>query len=416
MGDWKEIIVGSSAEILAGYAFDSKQFVDKSKGIPLIRIRDLKRGHTEVNYVGKFQDRYIIEEDDVLIGMDGDFHVVRWKGIRALLNQRVLKVTAKGGLDNNLLYYFLVGELIKIQNQITGTTVKHLSNSDVAEIRINVPEDIIEQYTIANILTTIDQVIEKTEQLIAKYERIKTGLMQDLLTRGIDEQGNIRSEETHEFKDSPLGRIPVEWEVVNSNSFCVSIADGTHDTPKPVEFGVPFYTSKNLTPFNQLDNRDFYNISYEDARLINKRSFIEQYDILFGLIGTIGNPVIVKEENPKFSVKNVGIFRFNKDEGRSFWMYLFLNSEYFKKCLGNSKLGSTQSFLGLSQIRSFYMVYPKIEEMEQIKHIFHQVENSIEKEKSILIKNLSLKTALMQDLLTGKVRVDALMNQAQETI
>ena len=70
-----------------------------------------------------------------------------------------------------------------------------------------------EQTKIAEILSTVDQAIEQTEALIAKQQRIKTGLMQDLLTRGIDEDGNLRSEETHEFKDSPLGRIPVEWDV-----------------------------------------------------------------------------------------------------------------------------------------------------------------------------------------------------------
>ena len=70
-----------------------------------------------------------------------------------------------------------------------------------------------EQTKIAEILSTVDQAIEQTEALIAKQQRIKTGLMQDLLTRGIDENGNLRSEDTHEFKDSPLGRIPVEWEL-----------------------------------------------------------------------------------------------------------------------------------------------------------------------------------------------------------
>ena len=61
----------------------------------------------------------------------------------------------------------------------------------------------------------MDRAIEQTEALIAKQQRIKTGLMQDLLTCGIDQHGNLRSEETHQFKDSPLGRIPVEWEVEN---------------------------------------------------------------------------------------------------------------------------------------------------------------------------------------------------------
>lgn len=80
-------------------------------------------------------------------------------------------------------------------------------------------------------LSTVDQAIEQTEELIAKQQRIKTGLMQDLLTRGIDEDGNLRSEETHEFKDSPLGRIPVEWEVEKLEELTIKIGDGMHTTP-----------------------------------------------------------------------------------------------------------------------------------------------------------------------------------------
>ena len=75
-----------------------------------------------------------------------------------------------------------------------------------------VPTSKPEQTKIAEILSTVDRAIEQTEALIAKQQRIKTGLMQDLLTRGIDEHGNLRSEQTHKFKDSPLGRIPVEWD------------------------------------------------------------------------------------------------------------------------------------------------------------------------------------------------------------
>ena len=80
-----------------------------------------------------------------------------------------------------------------------------------------------EQTKIAEILSTVDQAINQTEALIAKQQRIKSGLMQDLLTRGIDKDGNLRSEDTHEFKDSPLGRIPVEWETKNLEDLTIRI-------------------------------------------------------------------------------------------------------------------------------------------------------------------------------------------------
>jgi len=81
-------------------------------------------------------------------------------------------------------------------------------------LRFEIPE----QSKIAEVLSTVDRAIEQTEALIAKQQRIKTGLMQDLLTKGIDEHGNIRSEKTHKFKDSPVGRIPEEWAYVPSAS------------------------------------------------------------------------------------------------------------------------------------------------------------------------------------------------------
>ena len=82
---------------------------------------------------------------------------------------------------------------------------------DLSNYPLDLPP-LTQQHQIAEILSTLDEAIEQTESLIAKQQRIKTGLMQDLLTRGIDEHGNLRFEQTHQFKDSPLGRIPVEWE------------------------------------------------------------------------------------------------------------------------------------------------------------------------------------------------------------
>jgi type I restriction enzyme S subunit len=105
------------------------------------------------------------------------------------------------------------------------------------------PEKEFEQRKIAEILETIDNAIEKTDKIIEKYKRIKQGLMQDLLTKGIDENGNIRDEKTHKFKDSPLGRIPEEWEVVRLGDISNKIIDGTHFTPQYSENGIPFFTS-----------------------------------------------------------------------------------------------------------------------------------------------------------------------------
>ena len=106
------------------------------------------------------------------------------------------------------LYYLLCSIDLRALNEATG--VPSLSRDLLYKISTPTPPP-DEQAKIAEVLSTVDRAIEQAEALIAKQQRIKTGLTQDLLTRGIDEHGNIRSEKTHEFKDSPLGRIPVEW-------------------------------------------------------------------------------------------------------------------------------------------------------------------------------------------------------------
>jgi len=93
---------------------------------------------------------------------------------------------------------------------------------------------------IAGILETIYNAIEKIDKIIEKYKRIKQGLMQDLLTKDIDENGNIRDEKTQKFKNSPLGRIPEEWEVVRLEDISNKIIDGIHFTPQYSEDGIPF--------------------------------------------------------------------------------------------------------------------------------------------------------------------------------
>jgi type I restriction enzyme S subunit len=97
-------------------------------------------------------------------------------------------------------------------NNTAGSVRESLNFSRLITFDFPLPP-LPEQRKIAQILETVDNAIEKTEKIIEKYKRIKQGLMQDLLTKGIDENGNIRSEKTHKFKDSPLGRIPEEWEV-----------------------------------------------------------------------------------------------------------------------------------------------------------------------------------------------------------
>jgi type I restriction enzyme S subunit len=127
--------------------------------------------------------------------------------------QGIHGIVCKEELSSRYLYYKLQTLRDFLCANAQGSTIREVRAAFLRTVPITFPKSLLEQTKIAEILSTVDRAIEQTEALIAKQQRIKTGLMQDLLTRGIDEHGNLRSEETHQFKDSPLGRIPVEWEV-----------------------------------------------------------------------------------------------------------------------------------------------------------------------------------------------------------
>ena len=138
----------------------------------------------------------------------------------------------------------------QIDALVTGSNYPAINSTAIRALKILAPSK-GEQTKIAEILSTVDLAIEQTESLIAKQQRIKTGLMQDLLTRGIDEHGQLRTEQTHAFKDSPLGRIPAEWEVkAFENVAEISRGKFTHrprNDPAFFEGNYPFVQTGDIT-------------------------------------------------------------------------------------------------------------------------------------------------------------------------
>jgi type I restriction enzyme, S subunit len=169
-------------------------------------------------------------------------------------------------------YYNVLFNIDKVKNLGEGTTFAEISKTALSTVELDFPTSLPEQTKIAEILSTVDRAIEQTAAFIAKQQRIKTGLMQDLLTSGINEHGNIRSEQTHKFKDSPLGRIPVEWKVFEINTMCSDIVDCPHTTPIYKEHGIPCIRTADMQPGHLLLDTAFCvdETSYQDrvSRLV----------------------------------------------------------------------------------------------------------------------------------------------------
>lgn len=132
--------------------------------------------------------------------------------------------------------------------------------------------------------------------------------------------------------------------------YCVRVFDGTHDTPKPTEKGYKLITSKNILN-RTLNLDDAYYISESDYISINKRSKVKQWDILFSMIGTVGNVYLEQNKDITYAIKNMGVFSC-EDENKALWLYYYLQSPYFKQYLNSYLSGAVQKFVPLDFLRN----------------------------------------------------------------
>jgi len=160
--------------------------------------------------------------------------------------------------------------------------------------------------------------------------------------------------------------LPSNWEWHKAQE-CMDIRDGTHDSPKYISEGYPLVTSKNLVN-GKIDFSTCSFISKEDHEAISKRSAVDNGDILYAMIGTIGNPVIV-EKSHEFSIKNVALFKFNKKSVFNKYIYYFLNSEIAKRQFNSNSRGGTQKFISLTNIRDLRIPLPPLETQKQIAQV-----------------------------------------------
>lgn len=411
MGNWRTAKLTEMADYINGFAFKPSDFTEE--GVPIIRIEQLKNPNGNFDYFdGKIPERNWIDNEDLIFSWSASLFLKIWQHGFSYLNQHLFKVLPKEGVDKYFLKYLLESSIESLVKMSHGSTIQHITRKELQKFEVKLPFDLSEQTTIATILTNIDQAIGKTEQLIAKYERIKTGLMQDLLTRGIDEQGNIRSEETHEFKDSELGRIPVEWEVVTLKEACEKIQDGTHFSPETSDDGEYMYiTSKNIR-FGELDLTKVEYVKEEAHKEIYRRCSVEYGDLLLTKDGAnTGNLSLNSIKEQISLLSSVAFLRSRKDYVRNDFLFQFLSSEKAQKIFKDQMSGNAITRITLEKINATQIVVPTIEEQLRIATFLATFDDSYFAEKKTLEKYRHLKISLMQDLLTGKVRVDALINE-----
>lgn len=179
--DWEVKKLGDYVRFQTGFPFSSEYFNKDLRGLRLVKNRDLRSDDSIIYYSGAFSDEFIVNNGDLLVGMDGDFEPVIWKKNKSLLNQRVGRIVSYNKISILYLSFALITILKEIEQSTGSTTVKHLSHSDIENINLKMPS-LSEQTCIATILSDMDAEIEALENQWAKAQQIKQGMMQELLT------------------------------------------------------------------------------------------------------------------------------------------------------------------------------------------------------------------------------------------
>lgn len=138
---------------------------------------------------------------------------------------------------------------------------------------------------------------------------------------------------------------------VRADKYCKFVTDGTHDSPKQVNKGRKFITSKHLSRYG-IDFESAKNISELDYQKVISRSKVEQWDILFSMIGTIGNLYLERNHTIEYACKNMGIFQMGGDERKAKWLYYYLQTPKARKYIETSGRGTTQSYVPLAALRA----------------------------------------------------------------
>jgi len=168
-----------------------------------------------------------------------------------------------------------------------------------------------------------------------------------------------------------------DWQYLLGEEFCSKVTDGTHDSPKQAEYGKPLITSKHIKA-DEIDFDTAYLISEKDFNEINKRSQVEQWDVIISMIGAYcGFCFIERNEEIDYAVKNVGLFK-TGSEVNAKWLYYYLNSSICKSHLDKVKGGSTQPYIALGSLRKLPILVPKNHQLkEDIVRVLDAIDSKI---------------------------------------
>lgn len=343
MTAWPTKRLGELVDILPGFAFDSKRFGD-SGDLPLVRIRDVVVGKSSTFYRGSYNEKFVVRNGDVLIGMDGEFNRARWRGGSALLNQRVCRIGSKSkALDDSYLFHFLPSALQAIERKTPFVTVKHLSIKQIRDIEIPLPP-IAEQRRIAEVLDRAESLRAKRRAALAQLDTLTQAIFLDM------------------FGD-PLA-TPKAIATATLGELCTRVTDGTHQPPKWSAHGHPFLFVSNVIS-GEINFHTEKFISDETHAELTRRCPIEVGDVLYSTVGSYGVPAVVRSPRKFAFQRHIAHIKPDRNVLNPEFLRAMLASPFVKRQAHKSARGIAQKTVNLSDIRDFVVLKPPMDDQHR---------------------------------------------------
>ena len=364
--------------------------------IPFITPTDIKsfdsyyQNETErsVSDVGaQKQIKTILPKNSVCVSCIATIGKMCLTRCKSITNQQINSIIPNKENDYRYILYMLRYNLpyIQLVGGGSGSGTPIISKNKFSRFKFLIEDNLPIQRRIASILSAYDNLIENSNKRIRLLEQMAENLYKEWFVRF-----RFPGHEKAEFENG----LPKGWSVKRMADFCY-VTDGTHDTPKPVEDGIPLITGKCISN-GFIDFDVAYNISAKDHDNIKKRSGLSGGDILFSNIGTVGNCCIV-DYHREFSVKNVIIFKPN-DISKTAYLYYWMLSDSMQNVFSTQTNGASQQFVGLTFMRRYKILVPeqrilfafgeKINPLVEQKKKLHRINQNLSRQRDLLLPRL----------------------------
>lgn len=357
----------------------------------------------------------VCEPNDVLILWDGERSGLCASGLRGAIGSTVVRLRPKNRINGRFLYHQLNRYFPWIQARRTGTGVPHVPKDLSSILSLPTPDDVTEQLRIASVLDTVDATIARTEAVIAKLKQVRAGLLHDLLTSGLDGNGELRDPIAHpeQFRDTQLGRIPKGWDVLSLEQLLARVPNPIRSGPfgsallkqelKPS--GIPLLGIDNVHVEQFIDR--YTRFVDEDKYQELQRYTVRPRDLMVTIMGTVGRCCVVPTSiGTALSSKHVWTVTLDSAQYSpdiACWQINY--APWILGQLRKDEQGGVMASIRSETLRSLLFPVPSPTELKIFEKILYAFSEAIHREIELRLKYESLKSGLMADLLTGKVRV-----------